>query len=77
MVICGGDDEDTCESLKNGQWTRSQLRLKEKRADSTVWKTTNETFVIGGSSYYALISSEKIAQDGKIGRGFRLRYEAK
>lgn len=77
VTVCGGEDDNTCETLKDGQWTESQT-MKQNRYASSVWKTGDGTYIMGG--WYpesAHKTSEKINTDGSLERGFSLKYEAR
>ena len=77
VTVCGGEDDNTCETLKDGQWRLSQT-LKQNREGSTVWTTGDGTYIMGGyKPASAHKTSEKTSIDGSLERGFSLKYEAR
>ena len=68
-VVCGEDN--TCETLDNGQWKPSYKMRKERR-HSTVWTTDDSSFIIGGVS--SMQSTERIFDNGTVAEGFKLTF---
>ena len=76
VTVCGGSLENTCETLKDGQWRLSHA-LYQIRDRPSVWNAGNETYIIGGShSHGSHKTTDKINNDGCSGveKGFAVRY---
>ena len=63
--MCGQDN--TCETLVNGQWKQSH-RMRKARRHSTVWTTDDSSFIIGGVP--SMKSTERIFENGTVAEGF-------
>ena len=77
VTVCGGGNDNTCETLKDGQWRVSHT-WQQTRSSSSVWKSGDATYIIGGWDPESVSkTSEKINTDGSLERGFSLKYEAR
>ena len=76
VTVCGGQNDNTCETLKNGWWRPSHT-LKQNRSSSSVWKTGDATYIMGGWDSSARTTTEKIGNDGSVEAGFALQHDTR
>ena len=80
-LLCGGFVFSTRRSclkwsLQTGGWTTLPLRLPEERDDSSAWDRGDRLVIMGGSSYAARETSERVSSDGAVTSYlFRIKYK--
>ena len=72
VTVCGHDN--TCETLKEGQWRVSHT-LQQRIIRSSVWNTDDGAYIMGGSD--EPISTTKIGDNRSVDPGFQLKYKTR
>ena len=71
---CGGwSISTTCDKWSHGNWTRSDLTLRQKRGGHVSWATAAGVYLMGG--HYSKMTSELVKEDGSVEEGFPLEYK--
>ena len=78
VTVCGGWEDKTCETLKNGQW-RVTHTMQKARSYSAIWTTEDRPYVMSGyrERWGEDKTSEIPLKDGRVASGLTLKYNAK
>ena len=76
VTVCGGWEEKTCETLKDGQWRVSHT-MQKGRSNSAFWRAGNRSYIMSGyHKQYDDTTSEIALNDGRVVYGLTLIYNA-
>ena len=77
VTVCGGWEDKTCETLKNGQW-RVTHTMHKVRSYSAVWTSKDWPYIMSGYRDKGEDkTSERPLKDGRVAFGLTLKYNAK